>query len=224
MLVTCPECSTKYTIDPYVLGTMGRKVRCIRCTHVWNLEPPVDMDADGPDVDIGEGPHPLSMRRSGAAGTDDDIVSPARKRFATALSLLLALLVIGTFGGGIGLRENIVEVWPFTRPFYKMVGLKVTPLGAGLGLRNITWKASRDNGDRFLKVQGQVANLSGKARVIPLMRGHLFDKNNRELQRWTFSAPETRLPPEKSTTFQTELKNPVLGVTRLVIIFDDGRK
>lgn len=221
MLVTCPECTTKYTIDPDALGTVGRKVRCIRCTHVWNLEPPAEPDAEVPGADSADTPGSRARRRRRAAAAAA-AGSPPRKRLATALWLILALLVTGTIGGGVGLRENIVEVWPTARPFYKMVGLKVMPLGAGLGLRNITWKASRDNGDRFLKVQGQVTNLSKTVRNIPLMRGQLFDKNNRELQRWTFSAPKTRVLPDESATFRTELKNPVMGAFRLVITFDDG--
>lgn len=137
---------------------------------------------------------------------------------------VLMVLVVGTIGGGVALRENIVEVWPATRPFYKMVGLKVLPIGAGLGLHNITWKASRVEGDRFLTVQGEINNQTKSVRTVPRMRGHLFDKNNRELQRWTFSAPETKLKPNQAVSFRTEIKNPVMGAARLVITFDDGNK
>ena len=43
MILTCPACSTRYTLDPQSLGPDGRKVRCTQCGHVWHQDPPADM-------------------------------------------------------------------------------------------------------------------------------------------------------------------------------------
>ena len=42
MIVICPECATRYLIDPRALGVMGRSVRCTHCSHVWMQLPPED--------------------------------------------------------------------------------------------------------------------------------------------------------------------------------------
>ncbi|MFD0388840.1 MJ0042-type zinc finger domain-containing protein [Tistrella bauzanensis] len=39
MILTCPACSTRYTLDPQSLGPDGRKVRCTQCGHVWQQDP-----------------------------------------------------------------------------------------------------------------------------------------------------------------------------------------
>jgi hypothetical protein len=73
-----------------------------------------------------------------------------------------------------------------------------------------------------LRVQGEVANLSEIARSVPPILGIIYDKDNRELQRWTFAAPEARLLPGEHVAFKTELKNPPAGSSRLQIRFETG--
>ncbi len=38
MIVTCPSCSTRFYLDPALLGFGGRRVRCRKCSHVWLQE------------------------------------------------------------------------------------------------------------------------------------------------------------------------------------------
>jgi len=40
MIITCPECSTRFVLDPRILGAVGRAVRCSKCSHVWRQIPP----------------------------------------------------------------------------------------------------------------------------------------------------------------------------------------
>lgn len=35
MIISCPECGTRFNIDLSVLGAKGKKVRCRNCSHVW---------------------------------------------------------------------------------------------------------------------------------------------------------------------------------------------
>ena len=35
MILTCPNCATRYTVDDAKFPAAGRKVRCAKCTHVW---------------------------------------------------------------------------------------------------------------------------------------------------------------------------------------------
>ena len=42
MVIICPECSTKFRIDPERIPDRGAKVRCARCKHVFLQQRPVD--------------------------------------------------------------------------------------------------------------------------------------------------------------------------------------
>ncbi|MAU40852.1 MAG: hypothetical protein CMF31_04440 [Kordiimonas sp.] len=42
MILTCPECSTRYVVDPKKLLPSGRVVRCAKCSHSWQEPAPAD--------------------------------------------------------------------------------------------------------------------------------------------------------------------------------------
>ena len=44
MIIACPECSVKFMVETEAFGEKSRKVRCGKCTHVWQQEPPSTED------------------------------------------------------------------------------------------------------------------------------------------------------------------------------------
>lgn len=40
MIVSCPNCDSRFTLPDGALGVAGRKMRCARCEHVWHQMPP----------------------------------------------------------------------------------------------------------------------------------------------------------------------------------------
>jgi predicted Zn finger-like uncharacterized protein len=270
MILTCPECSTRFQVPAESLGE-GRTVRCSRCSHRWFQEPereeavaaapeepvaegvveaedaapveevdapepapdfdePVDDAEDEPAAEEEDEPDPFAdappppaaaraaVRR--AAEADDS----GGNRLATVLWVVLFLVVAGVVGSAIGFRQVVMTTWPAAEGLYDMVGLGPEPPGAGLGLRNVRWKAGTQGDMTVLRVEGEVANLTDRVRPVPPIEGIIFDKANKELQRWRFTAPEARLLPGENVSFTTELKNPASGASRLQIVFAHPKK
>ena len=48
MIVTCPQCQTRFRIPDDRVTPKGVKVRCTRCRHTFRVSRPVDPGADGP--------------------------------------------------------------------------------------------------------------------------------------------------------------------------------
>jgi predicted Zn finger-like uncharacterized protein len=268
MILTCPECSTRFQIPAESLGE-GRRVRCSRCSHRWFQAPeaeepaaeaapstpeppspePEDEAAAAPVAEA-EPPEPEDDVQVGAAEAEHegapaepadpfaDVPPPPRaaraalrrdedesgSRFATVLWVVLFLTVAGVVGSAIGFRQAVMAKWPAAEALYDTVGLGPEPPGAGLGLRNVRWKAGTQADVAILRVEGEVANLSDTVRAVPEIEGIIFDKAEKELQRWTFTAPEARLLPGENVSFVTELKNPAAGAARLQIVFAARKK
>jgi predicted Zn finger-like uncharacterized protein len=45
MILTCPKCATRFSLDPSVIGAQGRKVRCSSCHHIWHQMLPTEAEA-----------------------------------------------------------------------------------------------------------------------------------------------------------------------------------
>ena len=40
MIITCPNCETRFNVNPAALVPDGRAVKCMRCSHTWTERPP----------------------------------------------------------------------------------------------------------------------------------------------------------------------------------------
>src|SRR5262245_29200165 len=135
MIITCPACSTRYSMDPLSLGPEGRRVRCAKCKHVWQQMPPEDMpkrvDLETPEPPpvpasspSGAGnPEPMGASLGSAAfnGPSEERVAipprprPAPRRGASAgLGILILLLVIIALAAAAGYfaQKQVVASWP----------------------------------------------------------------------------------------------------------------
>ena len=66
MIITCPACSARYSVDPAKLGEKGRRVRCASCGHSWQQMPPAPAETPAPEdfsaeepADTGGSPDPV---------------------------------------------------------------------------------------------------------------------------------------------------------------------
>jgi hypothetical protein len=205
-------------VDPAALGPDGRVVRCGKCSHTWAQAPPADMPRalDPPPLrssDRGEamrsGPARLPAvrraRRSGAAGVAWG-----------AFVVLLAVVI----GGGFFMRDMVISAWPAAAQLYTGLGLTSEAPGSGLDLRNVRSRELTSDGAKTLLIEGEIINSSTSVRQVPKLRALLFDGREREVQHWSFSAPEARLMPGETAAFRTEIRNPSANAIRLTIVFE----
>lgn len=86
MILTCPECSARYVVDPKALLPNGRVVRCAKCKHSWKEAAP-DSDTTLVEAEEAESP-PLSEKapettaESGPAPAPNQATEIAEDEFA----------------------------------------------------------------------------------------------------------------------------------------------
>lgn len=54
MIITCPNCETKFEVPETALGSAGRKLKCAKCHHVWFQSPLPPAAPEAPAVEPSE--------------------------------------------------------------------------------------------------------------------------------------------------------------------------
>lgn len=136
MILRCPNCSTRFLVDPAALGSAGRAVQCGACGHEWRQEPekPAVHTFAAPDSDSGnagkEKPDGAGEPASRETPPPAQRLPPARPRTRQPrrfLSLLLVAVIAVVLLGSYQFRSIIVSRWPETARYYKSLGIVATP-------------------------------------------------------------------------------------------------
>ena len=99
MIISCPQCKTRYRLDDHLLKDQGNKVRCSRCRHVFLARPGEGSEAPSvleSDIEAGESAASPD-RSSGTKSTARDPRRSGRKMLLLLCLLLLLLLLAGGY-------------------------------------------------------------------------------------------------------------------------------
>jgi predicted Zn finger-like uncharacterized protein len=248
MIISCPNCSTSYQVDPRALGPNGRTVRCAHCSHTWRQAP-----AAAELVSVGESPpatppppvEPIREEPLGDAAAEveslDDAPrlregvfpqeeepeedgearpAPRRRHLGFIIGcLVFLLLVAGVAGGLVWKRQEVIAFWPPAYKLYAGLGLESGQVSEGLVIR-VNPSRDDENGVPRLVIDGDIVNSTDVALPVPkLIKVELKDANGRVVQTWTFSATTDRLLPGASAHFTTGVDRPNDSATSLSVGF-----
>jgi len=246
MILTCPSCSTRYSVDAAKFPAAGRNVRCAKCGHSWHQVG--ETPEPGPEQQPAQGPDsaPLSAIVSAAAEAapaaadfaphgGEDVLSPARNfgpasveekpraplapRLAVVagwVGLIVVVLLIGF--AAVRYRQDIATIWPQSAGVYSSLGLHVN--ASGIDFRQVEYRRETEDGQVVLAVTGQIVNAGSRELTVPqTVRVTLSDANNHELYHWTFKPNAQMLGPGQSVKFMTRLASPPAAARHLEVRF-----
>ena len=215
MILTCPECQTRYRADTAQFPTEGRKVRCAKCSHVWHQSPP-EPDSE-PIVSVAGRADSGTQGDAGARGFQHTAPAGMQNRIAPERSLAdrlgilagwLALAVMLFLIGwtGFRFREEIATLWPQSSSLFATFGVAVN--ARGIAIDEWSYHRETENGQPVMVVTGKLVNRSSHELPVPAVLVTLTDDDERELYNWTFKPPQTTLQPGQSLGFTSRLPNP----------------
>ena len=228
MIVICPNCATKFLVDPVALGPDGRRVRCARCSHIWFKERPPDIEmvppqSFAPETETAAGPPPRNL-----PATAEQLL--ARRSTIAAGWVVLALVIVGLAAVAFVGRNQIVAFWPPALQLYDTLGIEVADgyperlFGAGLSVRNVASEVVEEEGGdaATIFIRGEVVNESDVPRPVPPLMVRLVDDRGEALHEWVFAITDTPLPSGETEAFETSLREFDPSVTKLEILPADN--
>jgi predicted Zn finger-like uncharacterized protein len=213
MILTCPQCLTRYHVDPASVGANGRTVRCTSCSNRWLAKPP----ADAPMM-VELAPEALAAPRLSLVAAPDKARGRGSASLVGWLAGVLAVLVVTSAVIG---RNEIAAGFPASAAIYHWVGLPITQR-LGLEFEGVVSKRLDEGGVAVLVVEGAIVNLSERQRRVPPIRVTLLDGGGRRLQQELFRAKDGELDAGGKTRFSGRLINPAEQARQFSVTFEVG--
>lgn len=207
MILTCPNCTTRFLLSAFVLAPDGRKVKCTNCSETWfQLPDPEELNAapEEKPQDIPESVKPIPRGSSVPAVRDDEDrgkISAGKIAIAAAVSLIL---LGGIF---IAMKDIIMAAVPTTLPIYKTLGVVSTLPGEGLVFDRLQAVTSENSETPMIFLSGSVINLSPLDVSVPNMLAELRGKDGQTIKAVLIKPPLDKIPAEDIMPFEAAFED-----------------
>jgi len=240
MILTCPECATRYLAKEGSIGPNGRTVRCSKCKTTWFVASDLDelalkdnqietitaaSVAGGSKVEdekiIRKEPVVAETKLGAHVDIRDraDSKRRGRRMQMVALIWLIPLLFLSVvIGTAYVSRQEIVNKWPKTATLYKQFGIDVSL--TGLVIEDPIIRHTKIENKSVLVVNGAIRNISSKPQNIPLIKLSLHDVSGQELSSWSVDMDAQSIDKNDRISFVSEYPNPPLDMVALKYQFD----
>ncbi|HEX4182710.1 MAG TPA: DUF3426 domain-containing protein [Caulobacteraceae bacterium] len=230
MILTCPECASRYFVDDDSIGEAGRVVRCSSCNARWtaykeSVEPAAPPT---PELVAAAESAPAAEPVGAPVSASEPLPRTFRERAATQKKVREAATVgavwaglLACFGLLIGvtviMRQDIARIWPRTAGAYAMAGLPVNLVG--LIIENQHAQPQLQDGHAALVISGSLRNIRDRPVASPPLRISLLNAAGRPLA-VKFADPDgARIPPGEARRFVIDMLDPPVSATDVDIAF-----
>lgn len=233
MILTCPQCATRYFLPDAQVGPMGRAVKCTACGTVWRAEgvpepqpppePEFEAEVAAPHHFAPEPEHPLpDPEEEFAAGAHRRAQILQQKKAEAERRQRQAAVITGAVWAGLAaaialcvalgiiFRIQIVKWAPGTATAYAAIGMPIN--ASGLLIDKVQAAPASVKGHKVLVVTGVLTNVSAGPRTAPAFRVTMLDKANKpQAQRVIGTTPAVALKVGEARRFQLQVVDPPQG-------------
>jgi predicted Zn finger-like uncharacterized protein len=234
VIVSCPACATRFSLDASLLGPGGRNVRCAKCGHRWKQEapapieplPPVELEtppADEPAAGMAPGLAALLSGREQQQRAASQVVIPPKLKPAQPkrkIGLWPWILLLGILCGlavaAYIYQGPIARMFPAAQSIYDLLGVGESDAARLLQIGNI--KSEQRSG--LTAIRGDVFNPTDYPLSMPPLMVTALDKDKTPIgEGFRFRTQEPRIAPGETITFRVLYDNPPAGMTGIIVTF-----
>jgi predicted Zn finger-like uncharacterized protein len=231
MILTCPECASRYFVADGSIGADGRTVRCSSCGARWTARPE-DVEPDSAPVAAPPPVEPPLAVEAEEAAEPGPVVEPLPKAFreraatrqkvreAAAAGAVWAAIAAGfmlIIGLVLVMRQDVARLWPRTAGAYAMIGLPVNLVG--LTIENQHAQPQLQDGHAALVVSGLLRNIRDRPVAAPPLRISLLNTAGKPLAVKIADPGGARIPPGEARRFVIDMLDPPVSATDVDIAF-----
>lgn len=238
MILTCPECASRYFVDDSKVSAAGRVVRCASCGARWTAR------SEDEPTDLFDEPEPPTLASQLASAeqipiaaldtatsdieTEEPPVSALpgeelpkvfraradaerRLRAATATGVIwagMAAVMAVMVIGALIFRIDVVRILPGSAGAYAAVGLPVNTVGLVIDSDSIKAQPSMQDGHAAVTITGTIRNITEHEVVAPPLRVELMSKDEKRVAGQLAAAADPKIPPGQVRHFSITFLDP----------------
>jgi predicted Zn finger-like uncharacterized protein len=240
MILTCPECASRYFVDDSKVGSAGRVVRCAACGNSWTArnDDALDLFEEPSAADLAADPNLTAL--DGAANLADDPETPvnqlpgeelpkvfraradAERRLKEAKTTgviwggMVAVMVVMLVVAGV-FRMNVAHLWPSTAGAYAFARMPVN--NVGLVVEDLKAEPMMQDGHAAIVVTGVLRNITDHQVAAPPLRVALLNEHGKRVAGKLAAAADPLIPSSQTRHFAVTLLNPPRTANTLEIGF-----
>ena len=231
MILTCPDCATRYFVSDAALGEAGRTVRCTSCGNSWRAaaEPPLDLTVSEAGATAREPSRALSPAEIKATELPRQyrarVEETKRVREAAATGAIwtgIAALFALVFIAAMVFRIDVVRLWPRTASAYAAAGMPVNQVG--LTIEKVQAQPALQDGRAALMVTGMVRNIRSRPMTAPPLSIGLLDKSGKRVAGRTARVTDPVIPAGGFRIFSVAMLDPPASATDVEVTFAPAAK
>jgi len=231
MIITCPNCSSRFKVNPDTFPAEGRDVRCGKCKHQWFAVSEPEEVLSEPDTDAPEeAAAPIAQERTAFPQAplppsnplvDEPIESAHDRRVRMKKKAILkstgavfgAILIM--FAILFALKGPLTKMIPQTTAFYKTFGFSVSEKNKVVQsdvfqIGAVERTVSKDGELTVLTFQGKVTNRKDMPLTVPKLSVTLFNASGVAIDEWVAQVEKSPLGTGESTSWVCRFFNPNL--------------
>ncbi len=223
MILTCPECATRYFLADDAFGETSRSVRCAACGSSWRAsrsDARMDLSFDEPAVPSAPPARETAVAAAAEApaATGAEPLPKAFRAKVQARKETRKAAAAGVVWGGLGaavlalllaaflFRVDVVRLVPRTAGAYARIGLPVNPVG--LSPENVLAAPGLKDGHVAVTVTGTLRNVETRARKATALKISLLDKAGKTLASTVVEPGTEHIEPGKTAPFGASFLDP----------------